>query len=125
MFDGVDQMSEKVRYYLRHEDERQRIVQAAHALVLRRHTWDARARFLSKVAAEAVQRHPAGTAYYTPPPNAAALMQDAHYEGCYRPLPLVSTADGPLSRLAVDGDDILGVGRKPPFSRSARTGNFW
>ncbi len=87
MFDSVADMRDKVNYYLLHEEERQRIVRDAHALVLSRHTWDARARFVSKVALAAMARHAAGTAFYRAPPGAAALTQDARYEGCYPRLP--------------------------------------
>ena len=84
MFDGIADLRDKIRYYQHHEEERQTIVRAALARVLSRHTWDARARFLSKVAAAAMRSHKAGTPYYRAPPDAASLMQDARYEGCYR-----------------------------------------
>ena len=83
MFDDIAELRDKISYYQRHEEARQRIVRAALARVLSRHTWDGRARFLSKVAVAAMRRHTAGTAHYRAPLDAASLMQDARYEGCY------------------------------------------
>lgn len=41
-FDTQEEMLDKIRYYLSHEDERQRIAQAARARALRDHTWQRR-----------------------------------------------------------------------------------
>lgn len=38
-FDDVDELVDRARYYLRHEDERARIAQAGHARCLREHTY--------------------------------------------------------------------------------------
>jgi hypothetical protein len=55
-FDNVSDMRTKVSYYLNNELERRSIVRAAHARTLRLHTWDARARFVSWIAEEAIRR---------------------------------------------------------------------
>ncbi|MCP4661485.1 MAG: glycosyltransferase [bacterium] len=39
LFDDVDQLVDRARYYLRHEDERARIARAGHARCLREHTY--------------------------------------------------------------------------------------
>ena len=46
----MPELRRKILYYLSHEEERRRIVLAAHALVKARHSWDARAKFVTKVA---------------------------------------------------------------------------
>ncbi len=38
-FDSREEMIDKIRYYLAHDEERQRIAAAAHARALREHTW--------------------------------------------------------------------------------------
>ncbi|EOD11136.1 hypothetical protein EMIHUDRAFT_214970 [Emiliania huxleyi CCMP1516] len=58
MFDGMEDMLRKVHHYLSHEEERRAIVTAARTLVLERHTWAARAKFLTRATEEAIARHP-------------------------------------------------------------------
>lgn len=41
-FDTKEEMLDNIRYYLAHEEERQRIAAAARARVLRDHTWSSR-----------------------------------------------------------------------------------
>jgi spore maturation protein CgeB len=42
VFDGVDDLVEKIRHYLVHDDDRQRLADAGHARTLREHTYDHR-----------------------------------------------------------------------------------
>jgi spore maturation protein CgeB len=41
-YEGSDELIEKCRYYLRHDDERERIRAAGHERALRDHTWQKR-----------------------------------------------------------------------------------
>ena len=56
MFHNLDDMKVKVLKYLADEPARQRIVRNAHELTHRIHTWEARARFISRVAELAIER---------------------------------------------------------------------
>jgi spore maturation protein CgeB len=49
MFDSVDQLQDKVRYYLNHDDERMQIVENAKEHALGNHTWDHRAQKINNV----------------------------------------------------------------------------
>ena len=62
LFDGPADLRSKVLHYARDEAARQRIVMAAHALVQRLHTWDARARFVTRAVQVALARHGARAA---------------------------------------------------------------
>ena len=80
-FGSADELRTKIRYYLEHEDERRRIVAAAHALAVRLHSWKARAEFISAVAERAIRDHRAGTPWYTPPPRPPQAT--GRYAGCF------------------------------------------
>lgn len=85
MFDDVAEMHRKVEYYLRNETERRRIVLAARAKTLRIHSWEARARFLSRVAEAAIQKQKTdglAAPRYVPPPYARPA-NDSSYVGCF------------------------------------------
>lgn len=79
LFDGPADLRSKVLHYARDEAARQRIVMAAHALVQRLHTWDARARFVTRAVQVALARHGA-SAPYAPPPTTNAT---GAYLGCF------------------------------------------
>tara|TARA_A100001515_G_scaffold142626_2_gene141865 strand:+ start:5001 stop:5930 length:930 start_codon:yes stop_codon:yes gene_type:complete len=49
MFDSVNELRDKVRYYLNHEDERMQIVNDAKEHTLNNHTWDHRAQKINNV----------------------------------------------------------------------------
>lgn len=51
-FDTKEEMVDKVRYYLKHEEARQRIAQAAYERVLRSHTWQHRVQHMLSVIRE-------------------------------------------------------------------------
>ena len=81
VFEGVADMAAKVMHYLGDEPERQRLVRNAHALAQRLHTWDARARFVTMVAEEAIRRQAArNTPYYVAPP---IKEQGTELLGCF------------------------------------------
>ena len=83
MFDSVDDMRTKVLYYLHNEALRQRIVAAAHALTRTIHTWDSRARFITRVAEVAIRMQASeAAARYRPPPGARAA-NDSSFRGCF------------------------------------------
>ena len=84
----MPELRRKILYYLSHEEERRKVVLAAHALVKARHSWDARARFVTKVAMTTIAKHDAqfgsthtsAHSYYDPrPPPTDGLK----YVGCY------------------------------------------
>ena len=84
----MPELRRKILYYLSHEEERRKVVLAAHALVKARHSWDARARFVTKVAMTTIAKHDAqfgsthtsAQSYYDPrPPPTDGLK----YVGCY------------------------------------------
>jgi len=82
MFDSMAELRSKVRHYLQFEAERRRIVGAARALVLERHTWEARAAFLTKATEDAIARHTSsGEPWFRPArrtsPSRSRLL------GCY------------------------------------------
>ncbi|MCS7062170.1 MAG: glycosyltransferase [Anaerolineae bacterium] len=52
-FDTQEEMLDKIRYYLGHDDERQRIAQAARSRVLSSHTWQQRAQTMLRLMQEA------------------------------------------------------------------------
>ena len=84
-FATMDDLREKLQYYLTHEDARRRIVRAARELAVRLHSWDARARFISAVAQRAIEAHPPSTPWYVPPPRSPseAVSGASHYLGCF------------------------------------------
>lgn len=101
-FDDVSDMRSKVLHYLRNDSARRLIVRAAHALALRLHTWDARARFVSWVAEEAIRRQANSTqAFYAPPlaPSNASISgvaaaAPATIVGCFAFSPKLAVASG-------------------------------
>lgn len=80
LFDGMDDLRTKITYYAQHDDARRSIVRAARELVLELHTWDARARFISKVAEGVLDGH---APRYTPPPEVSTLEASSRYVGCF------------------------------------------
>ncbi len=52
-FETREEMLDKIRYYLGHDDERQRIADAARQRVLRDHTWQQRVRVMAQLMKEA------------------------------------------------------------------------
>ena len=84
MFDGVEDMKTKVLQYLRDETARRRIVTAAHELAKTIHSWDARARFITRVAEAAIRRaQSGGVAAHYEPPHGARPANDSSYLGCF------------------------------------------
>ena len=67
IFDGMEDLKAKVLKYLADEPARRKIVAAAAARVRSVHTWDARARFITRAVQANVERHAAGTPYYVRP----------------------------------------------------------
>lgn len=53
-FDGKEEMLDKVNYYLKHDDERQRIAEAGRQRVLRDHTWSSRISQMLRLMSELV-----------------------------------------------------------------------
>jgi hypothetical protein len=87
MFDDVDSMRSQVLRYLSDEPARRRIVQNAHALATAIHSWDSRARFISRIAEASLSRQmasPFEAHRYAPPPG-ARRANDSSYLGCYIP----------------------------------------
>jgi len=76
----MDDLRAKIIHYARHDDARQSIVRAARQLVLELHTWEARARFISKVAEGVIDGH---APRYTPPPEVSKLEASSRYVGCF------------------------------------------
>lgn len=105
MFDDVADLHVKVLQYLRNESARQKIVTAAYELTRRIHSWDARARFITRVAEMAIlrQQSTASTVGYVPPPKARSA-NDSSYVGCF------------LTRLGQESAAL----RQPLRSRNAR-----
>lgn len=62
MFSTAAEFESKLLHYLKHDDERRAIVAAAHAFVLRRHTWHHRARELAGFIREAMHARARGGA---------------------------------------------------------------
>jgi spore maturation protein CgeB len=46
MFSSLEELEEKIRYYLNNEDERMQIIHNAYELVEEKHTWDHRGKFM-------------------------------------------------------------------------------
>lgn len=67
IFDGMDELRAKIIKYLADEPARRAIVAAAAALVRRVHTWDARARFITRAVEANIRLHAQGTPYYVKP----------------------------------------------------------
>jgi hypothetical protein len=82
VFDTVDDLRDKILRYLRDEPARRRIVAAAAERVRRLHSWDARARFLTKAVLHAIARRPHGAPWYAAPRDAAAAQEGAVSIGC-------------------------------------------
>ena len=116
LFDTVAEMRNKVLYYLRNENERQRIVRNAHAVVQRLHTWDSRARFVTWVAEEAMRRQANRSAPYYSLPSQDHVVHagtgsdehSTHLVGCFA-IPSGAGRAGMSSGL-----------REPPRSRNRR-----
>lgn len=84
MFGSPQELRERVAYYLSHEGERRNIVEAAHRLTLRLHSWDARARFISAVIEKANRSHPIGQPWYSRPPSPPPSSPGAvAHVGCF------------------------------------------
>ena len=85
MFEDAADLQAKVRRYLRDEPARRRIVQNAHALAQKIHSWGSRARFISRVAEQAIESaraFPAKAPQYVPPRD-ALFANHSSYVGCY------------------------------------------
>ena len=104
MFDGVEDMRAKVLYYTHHEAERQRIVTAAYELTATTHSWDARARFITRTAEAAIRLQASDAAPRYRPPAGARAANDSSYLGCFQ---------------LVRGGSGIGL-RDPPRSRNKR-----
>ena len=76
----MDDLRAKITHYARNDDARRSIARAARQLVLELHTWDARARFISKVAEGVLVGH---APRYTPPPEVSKLEASSRYVGCF------------------------------------------
>ena len=86
MFDDVEDMKAKALQYLQDEPARQRIVTAAYALATRLHTWNQRARFISRVAEEAIENAKTmQVARFLPSPGLVRTANDSSYVGCFVP----------------------------------------
>ena len=82
MFDGVADMKSKILRYTHDQDARFRIVRNAHALAMKLHTWDMRARFISWIAEAAISRQATRPGpYYSPSASTAASTTPSL--GCY------------------------------------------
>lgn len=79
-FSGVDELRAQIWRYQQDEPARLRIVDAAAQLARRLHSWDARARFMTQVAQEAMRQHPPGEPWYRPPSEHRAR---APLAGCF------------------------------------------
>ena len=67
IFDGMDDLRAKILKYLADEPARRRVVAAAADLVRRVHTWDARARFITRAVEANIRLHAQNTPYYVRP----------------------------------------------------------
>jgi len=75
VFDDMDDLRTKILKYLADEPLRRRVVAAAAALARRVHTWDARARFITRAVEESIRGHAPNTPYYVPPPTLPAASE--------------------------------------------------
>ena len=101
MFDSPDDMRQKINYFLSHESERRRIVEAARELSLRLHSWRSRAEFITQVVHQAVLAHPPRTPWYTPPSIAPKRGNGmAEYVGCFAEPIKATGASSATSRVA-------------------------
>ena len=72
VFDSMDDLKTKIRYYLSNEPARRKIVDAAYAHSRKIHSWLARARFITRAVEAAIQLHdPPGASFYTKPAGIA------------------------------------------------------
>ena len=85
MFDDVSDLTVKITRILRNETERLRIVKNAHGRAHQLHTWDMRARFITKVAEEAIRQTPNRSPYYTSPSSLSRASLDVVHVGCFAP----------------------------------------
>mmetsp|Transcript_19642 Transcript_19642/g.59524 ORF Transcript_19642/g.59524 Transcript_19642/m.59524 type:complete len:498 (-) Transcript_19642:57-1550(-) len=83
LFDGLDDLRAKIFYYLRNEPARRRIVTAAASLTRARHSWDARARFVTEATMSAIGKHPQGKPYYVPLAQPQSQHSNAIFTGCW------------------------------------------
>ncbi|KAL1500451.1 hypothetical protein AB1Y20_013108 [Prymnesium parvum] len=87
MFGSLSELRAKVNYFLQNEEERRRIVRNALALVESRHSWDARARFITILAERAI-REAANLSspplYRAPPLTVKPPGEQPHYVGCFQ-----------------------------------------
>lgn len=85
LFDGLDDLRSKILRFLRDEPARRRIVAAAVALARSRHSWDERARFVTRASLHAIAKHPPRKVYYTPPDPRRRPKSNATFVGCLHP----------------------------------------
>lgn len=83
MFDSIADMKAKVLYYLEHETERRKVVERAHALTVRIHSWEARAKFISRVAETAIALAEVGKARGYVAPTSAIAANHSSFLGCF------------------------------------------
>ena len=80
IFDSMQDLRTKIMHYLSDEPARRRIVRAAADLTHRIHSWDARARFITKAFQWHIQQHDPQRPYYTPLPAPSTPLEP--YVGC-------------------------------------------
>ena len=125
MFDGVQDLRKKIKYYLNDEPARRRIVSAARELALSRHTWQSRAAFITQVAQKAIENHPSGVAWYQGPGGSAAAdvngpvhnSGSSVFAGCFVEkaslIERTKKAAGAQKRRAVDSNATLVEQKRP------------
>lgn len=117
-FGSVQELKQKVSYFLQHEDERRQIVRAAHALANSVHTWDARARFITHIAEHAIRESAIrSTPWYQLPASVprsrrgpTAAGNSTRYIGCFQMHDLKQESSAPASYVLTE----------PPRSRNGR-----
>ena len=77
-----DELLEKVRYYLEHESERERIARAAYEATLARHTWDRQLDNIFRAVREHPQKRPQDG------PGRVLILNTARGDGALAPLEL-------------------------------------
>ena len=95
IFNDIDDLRAKIYRYLADEPARVRIVKAAAALVNRVHTWDARARFITRAVEHHVGLHDTRLPYYTPRLHGAAAAVAGATTGV--PEPFVACVDARMN----------------------------
>jgi hypothetical protein len=82
-FDGVADLRAKVQRYLSDEQGRRQIVHNARELVQAVHTWDARAKFLTKVAEAAITKQAVAPQPLYIPPITTRAPKAFRFRGCF------------------------------------------